>query len=127
MKATHEHEWEAAPGLPSALPPGERVVWQGAPDTYRVQPRASFAGPIGSFLLGLRRAVPVPPRINDAARAAELARNLSAYPAQRRTMRAALDARHHAEVMEMVLDESGSDALRLALVALKASLAEVSV
>jgi hypothetical protein len=32
MKATHEHEWEAAPGLPSALPPGEHVVWQGAPD-----------------------------------------------------------------------------------------------
>ena len=32
MKATHEHEWEAAPGLPSALPAGERVVWQGAPN-----------------------------------------------------------------------------------------------
>ena len=32
MKATHEHEWEAAPGLPSALPAGERIVWQGAPD-----------------------------------------------------------------------------------------------
>ena len=32
MKATHEHEWEAAPGLPSALPKGEHVVWQGAPD-----------------------------------------------------------------------------------------------
>jgi hypothetical protein len=32
MKATHEHEWEAAPGLPSALPPGEHLVWQGAPD-----------------------------------------------------------------------------------------------
>lgn len=31
MKATHEHEWEASPGLPSALPPGERVVWQGSP------------------------------------------------------------------------------------------------
>jgi hypothetical protein len=31
MKATHEHEWEAAPGLPSALPPGEHVVWQGSP------------------------------------------------------------------------------------------------
>ncbi len=31
MKATHEHEWEAAPGLPSALPPGERVIWQGRP------------------------------------------------------------------------------------------------
>jgi hypothetical protein len=36
MKATHEHEWEAAPGLPSALPPGERVVWQGAPDWKRL-------------------------------------------------------------------------------------------
>jgi Bacterial PH domain len=32
MKATHEHEWEAAPGLPSALPANEHVVWQGAPD-----------------------------------------------------------------------------------------------
>ena len=36
MKATHEHEWEAAPGLPSALPPGERVVWQGAPHWQRL-------------------------------------------------------------------------------------------
>ena len=36
MKATHEHEWEAAPGLPSALPAGERVVWQGAPDWRRL-------------------------------------------------------------------------------------------
>lgn len=36
MKATHEHEWEAAPGLPSALPPGEHVVWQGAPDWKRL-------------------------------------------------------------------------------------------
>ena len=36
MKATHEHEWEAAPGLPSALPSGERVVWQGGPDWKRL-------------------------------------------------------------------------------------------
>ena len=36
MKATHEHEWEAAPGLPSALPAGEHVVWQGAPDWQRL-------------------------------------------------------------------------------------------
>jgi hypothetical protein len=36
MRATHEHEWEAAPGLPTALPPGERVVWQGAPDWQRL-------------------------------------------------------------------------------------------
>lgn len=27
-----EHEHEAAPGLPEALPPGERLLWQGAPD-----------------------------------------------------------------------------------------------
>ena len=32
VSATHEHEWEAAPGLPSTLPAGERIVWQGSPD-----------------------------------------------------------------------------------------------
>jgi len=28
----HEHEFEAAPGLPEALPTGERLLWQGTPD-----------------------------------------------------------------------------------------------
>ena len=28
----HEHEFEAAPGLPEALPAGERLLWQGMPD-----------------------------------------------------------------------------------------------
>ena len=28
----HEHEFEAAPGLPEALPAGERLLWQGSPD-----------------------------------------------------------------------------------------------
>jgi hypothetical protein len=28
----HEHEYEAQPGLPEPLPPGERILWQGAPD-----------------------------------------------------------------------------------------------
>ena len=32
VSATHEHEWEAAPGLPSALPKDEHIVWQGSPD-----------------------------------------------------------------------------------------------
>ena len=32
MTPHHEHEFEAAPGLPEPLPPGERIVWQGAPD-----------------------------------------------------------------------------------------------
>jgi hypothetical protein len=27
----HEHEFEAAPGLPEALPAGERILWQGGP------------------------------------------------------------------------------------------------
>ena len=27
-----EHEHEAVPGLPEPLPPGERLLWQGAPD-----------------------------------------------------------------------------------------------
>lgn len=31
MKAHHEHEWEAAPGLPEKLPQGESILWQGAP------------------------------------------------------------------------------------------------
>ncbi len=34
MKATHEHEWEAAPGLPEPLPQGEKILWQGAPHWY---------------------------------------------------------------------------------------------
>ncbi|MES2974272.1 MAG: photosynthetic complex putative assembly protein PuhB [Pseudomonadota bacterium] len=28
----HEHEFEAEHGLPEPLPPGERILWQGAPD-----------------------------------------------------------------------------------------------
>lgn len=32
MNAHHEHEFEAAPGLPERLPAGEVILWQGAPD-----------------------------------------------------------------------------------------------
>ncbi|MGE0097355.1 MAG: photosynthetic complex putative assembly protein PuhB [Hydrogenophaga sp.] len=32
MNAHHEHEFEAAPGLPEPLPRGERLIWQGSPD-----------------------------------------------------------------------------------------------
>ncbi|MEY2803241.1 MAG: hypothetical protein RL657_577 [Pseudomonadota bacterium] len=34
MRATHEHEWEASPGLPEPLPQGEKILWQGAPNWY---------------------------------------------------------------------------------------------
>lgn len=32
MKASHEHEFEAAPGLPEPLPAGEKILWQGTPE-----------------------------------------------------------------------------------------------
>jgi len=32
MKAHHEHEFEAALGLPEKLPCNEYVIWQGQPD-----------------------------------------------------------------------------------------------
>ncbi|MES2978347.1 MAG: photosynthetic complex putative assembly protein PuhB [Pseudomonadota bacterium] len=32
MRAQHEHEFEAAPGLPEPLPAGEQILWQGTPD-----------------------------------------------------------------------------------------------
>lgn len=32
LAPAHEHEFEATPGLPEALPDGERLLWQGAPD-----------------------------------------------------------------------------------------------
>jgi len=51
MKATHEHEWEAAPGLPSALPKGERVVWQGAPDWKRLAIHAFHVRTIALYFL----------------------------------------------------------------------------
>lgn len=37
----HEHEFEAAPGLPEPLPQGERMLWQGAPD-WRALARHAF-------------------------------------------------------------------------------------
>lgn len=34
MTPHHEHEFEAAPGLPEPLPVGERILWQGAPQPW---------------------------------------------------------------------------------------------
>ncbi|TPG52887.1 photosynthetic complex putative assembly protein PuhB [Sphingomonas glacialis] len=36
-----EHDYEPIPGLPGLLPPGERIVWQGAPD-WRVLARYAY-------------------------------------------------------------------------------------
>ncbi|HYN60163.1 MAG TPA: photosynthetic complex putative assembly protein PuhB [Rubrivivax sp.] len=37
----HEHEFEAQPGLPEALPSGERLLWQGSPQ-WRTLARRAF-------------------------------------------------------------------------------------
>jgi hypothetical protein len=37
---THEHEFEAAPGLPAPLPKGEKLLWQGTPEFWPIAVRA---------------------------------------------------------------------------------------
>ena len=41
MKPNHEHEFEAAPGLPEPLPASEKILWQGSPD-WRVLGNEAF-------------------------------------------------------------------------------------
>ena len=36
MQTYTEHEFEAVPGLPEALPAGEHILWQGSPDWKRL-------------------------------------------------------------------------------------------
>ncbi len=49
----HEHEFEAARGLPEALPPGERLLWQGAPAWQAVARRAFHAGSVAVYFFVL--------------------------------------------------------------------------
>jgi hypothetical protein len=39
----NEYDWEPVRGLPGHLPPGEHILWQGAPD-WRVMLRTAFHG-----------------------------------------------------------------------------------
>lgn len=41
MMPSHEHEFEAAPGLPEPLPATEKILWQGSPD-WRVLGKEAF-------------------------------------------------------------------------------------
>ncbi len=52
MKATHEHEWEAAPGLPEPLPKGEKILWQGAPNWWALAVHAFHVRKV-AFYFGL--------------------------------------------------------------------------
>lgn len=51
MKATHEHEFEAALGLPEPLPSGEKILWQGAPSWFVLSLRAFHLRKIGIYFL----------------------------------------------------------------------------
>jgi hypothetical protein len=49
----HEHEFEAVPGLPEALPPGETVLWQGRPQALAMARQALRLDLIGLYFAGL--------------------------------------------------------------------------
>lgn len=52
-----EHEYEPVPGLPARLPPGEKLLWQGAPE-WRVLARHAYHvrkfGVYAAIVIGLR-------------------------------------------------------------------------
>jgi len=53
VQPTHEHEWEAAPGLPAPLPAGEQVLWQGSPDWRQLAVHAFHVRKIGLYFLAM--------------------------------------------------------------------------
>ncbi|MCW2310423.1 photosynthetic complex putative assembly protein PuhB [Rhodoferax antarcticus] len=53
MKASHEHEFEAAPGLPELLPSDEKILWQGAPSWSILAIQAFHLRKIGIYFLCL--------------------------------------------------------------------------
>ncbi len=55
-----EHDFEAIRGIPGALPQGEHVVWQGAPDAWRLACRAFHIRAVAAYfavMLGYRAVV----------------------------------------------------------------------
>ena len=51
MSTQHEHEFEAAPGLPEKLPAGEHIIWQGAPEWRSLGVSAFGLRTIAMYLL----------------------------------------------------------------------------
>ena len=51
MQAFHEHEWEAAPGLPEALPSGEVILWQGRPEVRPLALRAFHVRKVACYFV----------------------------------------------------------------------------
>lgn len=53
----HQHEFEAAPGLPETLPSDERILWQGAPDAGQLARRVFHLPKVAAYfavLIGLQ-------------------------------------------------------------------------
>ena len=53
MQIYQEHEFEAAPGLPEALPAGERILWQGSPDWKRLAVEALHVRSIAAYFVAM--------------------------------------------------------------------------
>lgn len=49
LEPAHEHEFEAAPGLPEALPAGERLLWQGSPDARLIARQALHLHKVAAY------------------------------------------------------------------------------
>ncbi|MFN3867432.1 MAG: photosynthetic complex putative assembly protein PuhB [Hyphomicrobiaceae bacterium] len=66
-------EFEAEPirGIPAKLPEGERILWQGAPDTGKLARRAFHAGPVAIYF-GVLMAWSVVSGLADGAAAADI-------------------------------------------------------
>lgn len=80
MQIYHEHELEAAPGLPEPLPAGERILWQGAPDWKRMALDAFHVRQLGVYfalMLALQAALSWEPAAGIAANLAPLALSAS--------------------------------------------------
>jgi hypothetical protein len=72
-RAIGEHEFEAAPGLPEALPAGERLLWQGRPD-WRALARGALFGRLLAAYFALLIGWRVLSALADGASAPEVLR-----------------------------------------------------
>lgn len=52
-QAAHEHEFEAAHGLPEPLPPGERILWQGSPEWQALAHRCFHVRTFGWYFAAI--------------------------------------------------------------------------
>jgi hypothetical protein len=53
LKPHHEHEYEAAPGLPEKLPEGEQILWQGAPNPVSLGMHVFHVRALGGYFLAM--------------------------------------------------------------------------